>query len=182
MTTGKTHLRIIDFRASSLNQTISGLDNSINFLIKKQKDYDWYDGLWFLEDSEPIYGLAFIAFQNYINGCIKDLFENLNTKTELYKLNPKFETFEKSKIELIIGLANYIKHKDESKLHSGTQQILDCFDLKNTNEITESAIFGGLDLLSKDWNLFEILKIIESWREELFKHFEKTLLARASRS
>jgi|SRR5690554_4327591 len=176
MTEKKTHWRIVDFRAASLNETISGLNNSIIFLLEKQKENDWYDGLWFLEDSESIYGLVFIAFQNYINGSIKDLFENLNNKTELYKLNPKFENFEKTKIELIIGLANYIKHKDEPKLHSGTQKILDCFNLKNSEEITESAIFGGLDLLDKEWNLFEIQKIVENWREELFKYYEKHCL------
>lgn len=171
MKVSKTDFRVVDYRASSLRQTISGLDSSIKFLVEKQKEYNWYDGIWFLEDSEPIYGLAFIAFQNYINGCIHDFYMNLDNKTELYQLNPRFESFKKSRIELIIGLANFFKHKDEPKLHKGTQDVLDCFNLKKLDDINESPIFGGLDLLSKDWNLFDILEDVENWREALVEKF-----------
>lgn len=176
MSTKKTHWLKADYRSNSLHQIIAGLDNSIKSLTKKVEDEtDWYDGLWFLEDSEPIYGLAFIAFQNYINGSIKDLYESTNDKTCYYKINPKLKSFEKSDIELIIGLANYIKHKDDNKLHKGTQDILDCFNLKSTDDIKKSPIFEGLSVLNEKWELFEIYNIVTKWRERLFDGFEKTI-------
>ena len=166
----KTHWLQVDYRAESLRQIITGLDNSINTLQDRVEELGWYDGLWFLEDSEPIYGLAFIAFQNYINGSIKDLYESVNDKTLYYKLGTNSANFEKSDIELIIGLANYIKHKDDEKLHRGTQEILNAFDLKNNGEINNSPIFDGLTILNKDWKLFQILEIVINWRESLIKN------------
>ena len=52
--------------------TIKGLSETIEILYNQVNEIDWYDGDWFMEESEPIYGLTFIAFQNYINGSIKD--------------------------------------------------------------------------------------------------------------
>lgn len=163
-----------DYRAESLFQIISGLVNSINMLKERQEEGGWYDGLWLLEDTEPIFGLAFIAFQNYINGTIKDFFETTDNKTVYYKIEPNLGGFQKSSIELIIGLANYIKHKEDLKLHNGTKNILDCFDLNNSDEITESPIFNGLDLLDSNWDLFNILNIVKGWREKLFQYYIKS--------
>ena len=160
-----------DYRAESLSQIISGLENSINSLKLRTEANDSYDALWFLEDSEPIYGLAFIAFQNYINGTIKDFYETTDEKITYYKLQPNLGDFQKSNIELIIGLANYIKHKEDEKLHNGTKVILGCFGLNNFDEIDRSPIFKGVDLLNNEWKLFEVLKIVMEWRELLFKNY-----------
>ena len=83
-----------------------------------------------MEESEPIYGLAFIAFQNYINGSINDFADSLKEKESYYKLELNSVEGNRSKIELIIGLANYAKHKDEGTPHKGTKDILDYFKLK----------------------------------------------------
>ncbi len=166
-----THYLKIDYRAESLNQIIIGLDNAINSLKDRKKEQFWYDGLWFKEDSEPIYGLAFIAFQNYINGSIKDLVNTTSNKTEYYRLQPKFKNYEKSDIELIVGLANYFKHKeDDGLLHKGTSEILKNFGLDTSKdaEITDSPIFEGLTILSETWNLFEIEVRVTNWRVNLF--------------
>lgn len=160
-----------DYRDESLFQIISGLVNSINSLKKRTEENGWYDGLWFLEDSEPIFGLAFIAFQNYINGTIKDFYDTTDGKIAYYKLEPNLGNFQKSSIELIIGLANYIKHKEDEKLHNGTKIILDCFGLNNFDEIDKSPIFGGLDLLDDDWDLFKVLGIVKEWRKRLFENY-----------
>ncbi|WP_321282342.1 hypothetical protein [Marinifilum fragile] len=72
-----THWKRIDLRIESLQTTIKGLENSISELRNKIDKIDWYDGLWFIEEAEPIYGLAFIAFQNYINSSVFDRFESL---------------------------------------------------------------------------------------------------------
>jgi hypothetical protein len=83
----KTSFLRNDFRIGSLNEIIEGLQNSINSLKKRTQEESWYDGIWFLEEAEPIYGLAFIAFQNYINGSIKDFSEKQVTKQLIIRLN-----------------------------------------------------------------------------------------------
>ncbi|WP_121965710.1 hypothetical protein [Myroides sp. N17-2] len=163
----------VDYRANGLNQIIQGLDNAIKSLEYRVNEQDWYDGIWFREDSEPIYGLAFIAFQNYINGSIKDLVNSTSEKVKYYRLEPNFDIYEKSHIELIIGLANYIKHKDDDgELRKGTSDILRSFNLdvsKNPDIVESSPIFIGLTILSETWNLFEIELNVTNWRANLFK-------------
>ena len=139
-------------RIESLKQIIIGLDNTIDLLRKKIDEINWYDCSLFNEETEPIYGLAFIAFQNYIVGCIKDSFDSTTTKQKLecFRLVPNMEGFEKSSIELITTLANYSKHKDEG-LFPTIQENLRCFKLKwdDDIEIDDSPIFEGLSLLSE---------------------------------
>lgn len=171
--TSNTHILKVDYRANSLTQIILGLDNAIKSLEQRMKEQSWYDVIWFREDSEPIYGLAFIAFQNYINGTIKDLINSTSDKIKYYKIGPKFKKYEKSDIELIIGLANYIKHKeDDGLLHIGTSKILKSFGLDTSKEadiLESSPIFEGLTILTETWNLFEIESSVTNWRANLFK-------------
>lgn len=165
-----THIYEIDYRKESLNLIIIGLDNSIQTLVQKNKDLSWYDGIWFREESEPIYGLAFIAFQNYINGSINELFDKPENKIQYYKIDPNYKDFGKPLIELIIGLANYYKHKD-SKLHRGTIEVIESFnlDIGSENVIDDSPIFDGLEILNYEWNLFVIQKIVTDYRRRLFE-------------
>ena len=163
----KTDWRKVDYRCESLNQIIKGLDSSILFLQTKIKEVHWYDGDWFLEETEPIYGLAFIAFQNYINGSIKDFFGNIN-KAQYYKVKTNLNTFDRSSIELIISLANYSKHKDDNELHKGTKDILESFKLNDFDRIENSPIFTDLTILSVNWKLSEVFEIVIDWRKKLF--------------
>jgi len=165
-----THWRRVDYRLVSLDLTIQGLNNSIEVLKNNFKEIHWYDGDWFLEESEPIYGLAFIAFQNYINGSIKDVVGQIFEKVNFYKLEPNVEGYSKSKIELIIGLANYAKHKDDGIPHKGTKEILECFNLdyQDILYLDKSVIFQGLSILNKDWNLLQIKELVTNWREMIW--------------
>lgn len=166
----KTHYLRNDHRAVSLNITINGLSETIATLKNQIKEIHWYDGDWFMEESEPIYGLAFIAFQNYINGSIKDFADSLKEKEKYYKLGKKQNNNTKSEIELIIGLANYIKHKEEGIPHKGTKETLDYFKLnyENVTYLDNSPIFQGLTLLNEDWDLFNIKEYVTDWREFLW--------------
>ena len=159
-----------DHRAVSLDMTIKGLSETINILNNQVYELDWYDGDWFMEESEPIYGLMFIAFQNYINGSIKDFTDSLEEKESYYKIEQNLKDNKRSKIELIIGLANYAKHKDEGIPHKGTKAILDHFKL-NYSDVTyldKSPIFEGLTLLNEDWDLFQIKNQVTDWRDYLW--------------
>jgi len=108
----KTHWRSVDYRIESLSQTIQELETAVQELRKKEKEIHWYYGLWFLEEVEHIYGLAFIALQNYINSSIYDRFQNLTKQYLKYKIGKEFNNSGRTKIELIIALANYYKHRD----------------------------------------------------------------------
>ncbi len=166
----KTSFLRNDFRIESLNEIITGLESSINSLKKRTEEESWYDGIWLLEETEPIYGLVFIAFQNYINGSIKDFSEKTIDKTVYYKIESNVNGFSKTKIELIIGLANYIKHKDEQELHKGTREILESFgmNLSIDIEVEKSPIYLGLSILDEKWNLFAIRDSVKNWREKLW--------------
>jgi len=179
MTTNENYLRHWrqGDRIESLKQIIIGLDNTIDLLRKKIDEINWYDSGLFNEEVEPIYGLAFIAFQNYIVGCIKDSFDSTTPKLKLecFRLVPNIEGFERSSIELIATLANYSKHKDE-EINQYLQENLKCFKLKwgNDIEIDDSPVFEGLSLLSEKWDLFEILKIVTDWEDKLWRYrYEK---------
>jgi hypothetical protein len=169
--TTKTHyLRHDSHRAVSLNMIIKGLSETITLLENQIHDIDWYDGDWFMEETEGNYRLAFIAFQNYINGSIKDFADSLKEKETYYKLEQNLNNNTKTKIELIIGLANYIKHKEEGTPHRGTKEILDYFNL-NYTDVTyfdNSPIFQGLTLLNENWDLFKIKVFVMDWREFLW--------------
>ena len=63
----KTHWRSHDFRKESLIITLNGLKESIDYLKKKYEEIEWYDGIFFIEEVEPIYGLALMpAYVNMI--------------------------------------------------------------------------------------------------------------------
>lgn len=171
----KTQYLRIDYRAVSLNMTIKGLTETITVLKNQINEIHYYDKDWFMEESEPIYGLAFIAFQNYIKGSINDFADSLKEKESYYKLEQNSNEGNRSKIELIIGLANYAKHKDQGATHKGTKDILDYFKL-NYNDVTyldNSPIFQGLRLLNEDWDLFKIKDYVTEWREFIWSRNEK---------
>lgn len=166
----KTHWKRNDFRIESLNHIINGLWEAIQLLEERVKLKGWYDGIWFREDSEPIFGLAFIAFQNYINASIIDRFDTIDGKEEIYKLGNKIGDSGRSDIELIIALANYTKHKDWGEPHKGTREILADVGLKFESDvdILEAPIFEGIELLSYAWDLKEVFEAVKAWRESLW--------------
>lgn len=167
----KTHWKRGDTRVASLHATIRGLESSLQVLRTKCDEIDYYDGLWFLEESEPIFGLAFVAFQNYINSSIYDRFESLEKQYLYYKIGDEINRTNRTDIELIISLANYFKHRDHPKNLTGeTSKILKDFNFQFNKEvdIENYPIFKGLELFSENWNLTEILKVSTIWREKLW--------------
>jgi hypothetical protein len=169
-----THWRRNDYRIESLQNTILGLEKSI-LELRKKNDIEWYDGLWLLEESEPIYGLAFVAIQNYINSSVYDRFDSLDKQYLKYKIGNKIKNTGRTDIELIISVANYFKHRDHPKnLIGETPKILNDFNFQFDKEvdITNSPIFKALDIFSENWNLDVLIKAAESWREKLWSKEE----------
>ncbi len=174
----KTHYLRNDFRIDSLRLVMIGLENSISKLNEKCEEISWYKETFWDEEIEPIYGLAFIALQNYVNGSIYDLYKTLTDKEKKYKIEKIINQSGRTNIELIIGLANYFKHRDDQRdLRSGTSNILSDFDIKYADsiDVLNSPIFKGLDILSVDWRLSELIEIVQIWRESLWKKEENTM-------
>jgi hypothetical protein len=169
----KTNWRTVDHRIKSLSIVIDGLQTAINGLEDQVKQGGWYDGLWFSEEAEPIYGLGFIAFQHYINGSIKDRFGNVKSN-EYYETDLPLSGDKKSTIKLIIALANYAKHKEEGKFHNHTRESLDNFHLKCDPEIdiTDSPILAGIELLSSKGDLNDVLDYVARWRDFILTNNE----------
>lgn len=166
----KGHWRDVDFRYTSLVTTFDGLETSIQSLIKFQKETEWYDGGFLREDTEPIYGLAFIALQNYINSSIYDFDDTLDGKLDFYKYGEELKNGV-TKVELMICLANYFKHRDDSRgLHRGTAQILNKLNMEygGNFDIDNSPIFEGLIMLDPEWKLNSLAIIAKEWRESLW--------------
>ena len=109
------HWKSFDYRITSLMLILEHLENAIDQLFYKLKENNWYDGLFLMEEREPIYGLAFIALQNYFNSSIYDRFETLDNRNVQYKTGNQILNTSVTEIELIIGLANYFKHRDDKR-------------------------------------------------------------------
>lgn len=173
MSSKKTNIdsKRYDSRIVSLTLTIDGLKKAILELEEKVDEIECYDGLWFLEEAEPIVGLAFIAFQNYINSSIFDRYETLNSQYEKYKIGKLIENSNRFEIELIVGIANYFKHRDDpNDLRKSTASILKDCHLKFNKEIdiTNSPIFEGLNYFCKSRDLMKVIHVVANWREKLW--------------
>ena len=168
----KTHWRKVDFRKSSLIKTIEGLENSISTLKNLNSENEWYDSLFLLEDIEPIIGMAFITCQNYINSSIFDLDENLSRKLELYKKGQFLAPYGRTRIELIIAVSNYFKHRDDDKrMHKGTSIVLESFNFEyeDFDSIEDSPIFKAIELFDKNWRLNSLIDIVNDWRKDIWE-------------
>ncbi|RZK27090.1 MAG: hypothetical protein EOO43_00715 [Flavobacterium sp.] len=163
--------RRVDYRFESLSLIIDGLSKAITSCKERMELGGWYDAIWLREDTEPIFGLAFIACQNYIYGSIKDASVILglsNYKSVISNTSPRIKPYNRTKIELIIALANYSKHLDDN-LTTGTINMLKAFKLNYGDiDVTESPIFEGLSLLNNEWDLQDILSMVKEWRESLW--------------
>ncbi|HQT24012.1 MAG: hypothetical protein B7X86_14295 [Sphingobacteriales bacterium 17-39-43] len=170
MTELKTHWRIVDYRVKSLFVVMEGLHHSISELEKQVKLGGWYDGDWFLEEIEPIYGLGFIALQHYINGSIKDRY-NTDDTWRFYHTSSAPKGFSIPTVELIVTLANYAKHMEDSKVTKRTSDCLKHFELYSEGPmpIEESPIFKGIELLSPTWDLKEVMQNVINWRALIWK-------------
>lgn len=167
----KTHWKKVDYRLESLIYTINGLENAITELKKKLITIDYYDSGWYQEEVEPIIGLAFVSLQNYINSSIYDRFASLDKQYEKYKLGNLINNSGRTDIDLIIGLANYFKHRDDHRdLHISTQRILTDFSLNHSkeNNIDNSPLLIGLEYLSKDEDLISLIQLVKKWREKIW--------------
>lgn len=162
-----------DYRRDSLSTIVIGLKAALDEVDEKLHTISWYDGLWAQEEAEPIFGIAYIAMQNYINKSIADYESVYNLgvpKYRYYQLNNVKLNLGRTAIEMIVALANYAKHEEEGKLHSNTMLVLDDLGFIHLKpDITESPLFKGIELISYEWDLSKMLEIVLAWREQIWE-------------
>ncbi len=167
----KTHWREHDYRIESFKLAIAGLNNSIQYLIKKNKENYWYDASFLQEDAESLYGIAFVACQTYINSSIYDFDDNIDNRILHYKADEMVKEQNGTRIELIVALANCFKHQDDAKpLNKQTLIALNRFDLlKHSDQTGYSPIISGAELLCPNWDLQSLVHAVSKWRNSLWQ-------------
>jgi len=154
--------------------------------ICSKDSYIYWDSVY-ADDTEHLVGTAFIVLQNYINSSISDLFPDLSKLSEKYSIDKKVNDSQTTRIELIIAIANYYKHRDSpSKLHPKTVRPLDDLNIvykeiyDEQNDIYShkigscSPVFEGLSLLSELWDFNDLINIVSDWRENMWLNEEKS--------
>jgi hypothetical protein len=173
-----------DTRIETIKNIIDSFQKQLDKVAElcENDDFDWWDN-FYADDTEHFAGTVFIVLQNYINSSISDLFPKLTKLHSKYTFDEKVnENSETTRIELIIALANYYKHRDlPTELHKYTTNPLDnlgidykhIYDIENNKYFhkmgADSPIFNGLSILSKKWNYNDLVEIVSEWRENLWK-------------
>lgn len=142
----------------------------VNIKNKCEENGFWYWDTIYADDMEHHVGTVFIILQNYINSSISDLFPNLSDLYPKYRLDKEIHDSTVTRIQLIIAIANYYKHRDLPKeLHKQTAEIFYKLNIEVEDKIgSSSPIFEGFSLLSDLWNFNDLINIVSDWRENLW--------------
>lgn len=172
-----------DFRIGIIKQIIAPFKIQLDNIEKicREDNFIYWDSVY-ADDTEHLVGTVFIILQNYINSNISDLYPDLTKLHLKYSLDKKVKENTKiTRIELIITIANYYKHRDlPSELHKNTTNPLEnlnikhkeIYDIENNKFFykmgADSPVFNGFSLLSEKWDFNDLIRIVEEWRENLW--------------
>lgn len=176
------HYLNADFRINILKKLINPLQLQLVDITEcSEKEGDIYWDSVYADDVEDLVGTVFIILQKYINSSISDLYPDLTKLYSKYAVDNKIDNSQTTRIELIVAVANYYKHRDlPSVLHKGTvkqfenleieyKEFYDPENTKYSHKIgSDSPVLSGLTYLSKSWDLNELIQIVADWRENLW--------------
>lgn len=174
------HIREIDFRRDWIDELFRTLTGTIDNISEKIKEFDWYDGIFALEHTETILGIAFIAAQTYIAGSIADINTILGKskqlkKHELLALDVAFIKNGKTRLELIDAIANYHKHHDEWAAWQSDERNRHTISILNECGITKETEFPCYSAATLLWPEMKpgefryLLSILVDTRERVFR-------------
>ena len=183
---------MIDTRIRVVKDIVAPFQTHLDNIIEICKsDNAFYWDSFYADDVEHIVGTVFIVLQNYINSSISDLFPDLSKLFTKYSEDIKVNNSQTTRIQLIISIANYYKHRDlptELDIHTVNPLIDLNIEYKEIFPLLEdvyfhkvgsdSPVFNGFSLLSEKWNLNDLINIVSEWRENLWQKEEKNLIKR----
>jgi hypothetical protein len=177
------HIYRIDSRINIVKKLIEPFQLQLNEIVESVKiqGNEYWDMLY-ADDAEHFVGTVFIILQNYINSSISDLYPELEKIHLKYLIGSKIENTQSTKIQLIVSIANYYKHRDlPSVLHKYTSNTLDdlgieykyFYDEQNDKYFHEvgsnSPVFTGFTKLSNSWNFNDVIDAVSLWRENMWE-------------
>jgi len=179
------HIREMDFRRDWIAELFHALTTAIENIENKIEEIDWFDGIFALEHTETILGVAFVAAQTYIAGTVADINELLGkskhlTKRQLLELDGGSINNCVTQMQLIDAVANYYKHHDEWVTWQPDERNRYTISILNKCGITEKTEFPCNSAASLLWPEAELgkfhylLDIMLHWRKRVFREYAPT--------
>jgi hypothetical protein len=176
--------REIDFRYDWVYSVLSALKSGFDEIEKRGQEQEWFDGLWQLESSEVIFGIALVTVQTYIEGTAADIIKMRKSSgkpkialPEYYEDDPNPLPSGINRVKLIRQAANYHKHHDLWNENDWGKRNNDTDLLKSIgiNEKTEFPCYETTRILLGDDNstkLEKLLLIASEWREHVISKYK----------
>ena len=172
----------IDFRYDWVSATLNGLESAFSRIQEEASANPGFDGLWQLEYSETVFGIAFVLAQTYITGTvanINELHEHRGEKPidklDCYSDSLWYLPDETSPIILINSIANYFKHHEEwDKWPANNQTVksLHRFGIGENIEFPCHVAASKLWNENEIFNLHNLLTIISEWRKHVLLKYK----------
>ena len=181
----KTHYLEADYRAETVEEILISLEHGFTRYKKKYDENEWYDAYWAQEQTESIFGIAYVTAQTYIAGTISDLSKITGKKIS----EKRIEWMSTSCGELLDGvstifflntMANYYKHYEEWaewKAIGSSKNTIETLAKFGINEETDFPCWEAAKIVSytdMPSNVTFLSKILTSWRKELIQHIKNT--------
>jgi hypothetical protein len=175
----------VDWRIGPLEHVVVGIDAGLAAIEAQIADSEWYDGLHACEDTEPLLGLGFVAFQTYALGTVEDLIrirasrgkskvtKKGGFKHDCYSCDPIAVKGGVTRIQLISAIANYFKHHDEWSTWPASEDDRGFEDAQvlarvGIRQKTEFPCIEAANLLcGTSWNMIVLHQIVQEWRAHL---------------
>ena len=180
----KNHYLEVDYRAETMEEIFVSLDHGFIRYQEKYDENEWYDAYWAQEQTESIFGIAYVTAQTYIAGTISDIYEILGRKDK--KKNEWMSVVSDelcegiTRVFFINSMANYYKHYEEWEdweavgSRKNTIETLGKFDI---NEETDFPCWEAAKIISNTdmpFNVSFLGSILIMWRKELIRYVKHT--------
>lgn len=180
----KTHYREADYRVDWIGDLFSSLNHGFSTIQEKLNYIDYFDGAFAQEQSETIFGIAFVTAQTYIAGTISDMLEinsksNLS-KTDMLAIGSPIVVDDITKVQLINTIANYYKHCDEWngwKIEGTNKRTIEALNKCGISKQTSYPCHEAAQIIWPTEVLCELnylLTILVEWRKNLLQHIKST--------